>query len=297
MSTITIPNSVAGLPPYWGEATSHMNFCENDYEFSSYFGEFINTITSFAYVFFGAYPLFRQWRAGSRSQWTHSLSYIALIVVGIGSTLFHLTMKYELQLGKGSSFVRTELARYISVDDLSMLLGAATMFHHVLTLDQGWRKQVNVFLGIVVLLALSVWAHVYTGDSALHQVVFGSMVFTVGYKLVKLNKLFISDENLQRKLLKLMFFTIIELSAAYTAWVLDTLVCTRLRSVRAAVGLPWAWLFELHGWWHILTAFGVYIAMVEGEYLYAVHRGMRVDPEISYLRILQGPDPQHAKKE
>lgn len=27
-----------------------------------------------------------------------------------------------------------------------------------------------------------------------------------------------------------------------------------LRRVKGRIGLPWAWLFELHGWWHVLTA-------------------------------------------
>ncbi|KAI5283738.1 hypothetical protein KEM54_001896 [Ascosphaera aggregata] len=210
-----------------------------------------------------------------------NLSYIALIIVGIGSTLFHMTMKYELQL----------------VDDLSMLLGAATMFHHVLTLDDSWHKKLYVFLAIVITLSLAVWAHVYTGDSALHQVVFGTMVFTVGYKLVKLNKKYITDENLQRKLLNLMIFAIAELTVACISWILDTIVCGALRDARAYVGVPWAWLLELHGWWHNLTALGVYVAMIEGDYLYSVHRGMAVGPDVSYITLLLGPSPSRAKKE
>ncbi|KAI5306545.1 hypothetical protein KEM56_000347 [Ascosphaera pollenicola] len=283
MSTIFRPNSVVGYEPYWGEPTSHMNFCENDYEFSPYFGEFINTVTSFAYVAFGAYPLFRQWGAGSKSSWHHSLSYISLIIVGIGSALFHMTMKYELQL----------------VDDLSMLLGASTMLHLVLTLDDSWQKKLYVFVGIFTALSASVWAHVYTGDSTLHQIVFGSMVFTTGYKLVKLNKMHIKDSQLQQKLLDLMTFAICVLTVAYITWCFDTIICDALRRNRAYLGLPWAWLLELHGWWHLLTALGVYIAMVEAEYLYAVNRGMTADPEISYIRILMGPNSRsnHSKKE
>lgn len=134
------------------------------------------------------------------------------------------------------------------VDDLSMLLGAATMFHHVLTLDDTWQKKVTVFIAIVISLALAVWAHVYTGDSAVHQLVFGTMVFTVGYKLVKLNKKYIADEHLRRKLIKLMTFAICELTVAYITWWFDTFICDYLRETRAYVGLPWAWLFELHGW-------------------------------------------------
>ena len=42
--------------------------------------------------------------------------------------------------------------------------------------------------------------------------------------------------------------------AAYVLWNIDFEFCAQLRRIRQQVGLPWAWLFELHGWWHILTA-------------------------------------------
>ena len=42
----------------------------------------------------------------------------------------------------------------------------------------------------------------------------------------------------------------------YVLWNIDLEFCTMLRNVKQLVGLPWAWLFELHGWWHILTAIG-----------------------------------------
>lgn len=36
---------------------------------------------------------------------------------------------------------------------------------------------------------------------------------------------------------------------------LDTELCTMLGDFRRSVGQPWAGLFELHAWWHILSAF------------------------------------------
>lgn len=42
----------------------------------------------------------------------------------------------------------------------------------------------------------------------------------------------------------------------YLLWNIDLEYCAELRALKAQVGLPWAWLFEFHGWWHILTAVG-----------------------------------------
>jgi dihydroceramidase len=44
------------------------------------------------------------------------------------------------------------------------------------------------------------------------------------------------------------------LVVAFILWNIDLEMCSELRSLRKQVGLPWAWLLELHGWWHILTA-------------------------------------------
>jgi dihydroceramidase len=31
-------------------------------------------------------------------------------------------------------------------------------------------------------------------------------------------------------------------------------MCEKLREIRGRIGLPWAFLLEMHGWWHIFTA-------------------------------------------
>lgn len=50
-------------------------------------------------VFLGGYALYRQWRIGDKAEISHSLSYISLIIVGIGSGAYHASLKYPLQLG------------------------------------------------------------------------------------------------------------------------------------------------------------------------------------------------------
>src|SRR6202044_3855947 len=35
----------------------------------------------------------------------------------------------------------------------------------------------------------------------------------------------------------------------YALWNVDNRFCEGLREVRHAVGLPWAWVLELHGWY------------------------------------------------
>lgn len=37
--------------------------------------------------------------------------------------------------------------------------------------------------------------------------------------------------------------------AAWLLWLVDIYYCTPLRQTREVVGLPWAFLLELHGWY------------------------------------------------
>lgn len=32
--------------------------------------------------------------------------------------------------------------------------------------------------------------------------------------------------------------------------------------MKRAVGMPWSFVFEFHGWWHILTAVGAHVFMI-----------------------------------
>ncbi|EEP77836.1 predicted protein [Uncinocarpus reesii 1704] len=129
-----------------------------------------------------------------------------------------------------------------------MLLGAGIMFHHVITINRGTGFQIRVFLLIVGVLSLAIWAHIKSGDSALHQIVFGSMVVTVGFRTFKLMKTMISNRDMRSNLRRLATWGYVVLTAAYALWLVDVFLCQHLRAIRRSIGLPLAWLFELHGW-------------------------------------------------
>lgn len=69
----------------------------------------------------------------------------------------------------------------------------------------------------------------------------------------------------------------------YLLWQLDFIFCSELTALKHAVGIPWGFLLELHGWWHILTAIGAhtFMVMVDGltrekiEYPYDALRRFR----------------------
>ena len=48
----------------------------------------------------------------------------------------------------------------------------------------------------------------------------------------------------------------------YLLWQLDGIYCSELTALKRSIGMPWGFLLEMHGWWHIFTAIGAYVFMV-----------------------------------
>ncbi|KAI9302349.1 ceramidase, partial [Cunninghamella echinulata] len=69
--------------------------CEENYTHSYYIAEFWNTISSFAMVILGLLGIIAHHRSLG---WKLSNGYLMIIIVGIGSVLFHATLQYEHQM-------------------------------------------------------------------------------------------------------------------------------------------------------------------------------------------------------
>ncbi len=81
----------------------------------------------------------------------------------------------------------------------------------------------------------------------------------------------------------------------YAVWLVDEFACGLLTSCRHAIGLPWAFVLELHGWWHFLTAIGGYVAVsvidvITTEDVRDDPTGLFAWPVPQALRLLTGSD-------
>jgi dihydroceramidase len=50
--------------------------------------------------------------------------------------------------------------------------------------------------------------------------------------------------------------------SGFALWNVDNVYCGSITNVKRSIGLPWAFVIELHGWWHILTGIGAYICIL-----------------------------------
>jgi hypothetical protein len=78
---------------YWGAVTSSIDFCEGNYEVTSYIAEFWNSISSFMFCLIGIIDVLIVYRVSGRMM--EFVIGICFIAVGLGSALFHATLRYE----------------------------------------------------------------------------------------------------------------------------------------------------------------------------------------------------------
>ncbi|XP_071103911.1 alkaline ceramidase 3-like isoform X2 [Haliotis cracherodii] len=81
---------------YWGPVTSTLDWCEENYVVLPFIAEFWNTISNLMMIIpplCGAVLAYRE-RLEARIIWCH----VGLLVVGIGSWFFHMTLLYSMQV-------------------------------------------------------------------------------------------------------------------------------------------------------------------------------------------------------
>jgi len=91
---------------YWGPRTSNVDWCEPNYYYTPYVAEFFNTISSVPMIIYGLYGMIKTWKSQLGSRFP--LGHFVVFLVGVGSTMFHMTLLYQHQM----------------LDELPMIIGS-----------------------------------------------------------------------------------------------------------------------------------------------------------------------------
>ncbi|KAK4502876.1 hypothetical protein PRZ48_006302 [Zasmidium cellare] len=122
------------------------------------------------------------------------------------------------------------------------------------------KRYTQVFtLVIIASVVIETVYHTVMDELKAHELSFLTLITLVAWKTRELVKQRVSKEQDRRKLrwviaLGCMVF-------GYFLWQLDFRYCPELTQLKRSVGMPWSFVFEFHGWWHILTAVGAYTFM------------------------------------
>ena len=193
-------------------------------------------------------------------------------MIGIGSFIFHTTLKYTMQL----------------LDELSMIYTACILFFA--TFEHGRSDRVRLVLAAMTTgIAVSVTGYYhYLGDPVFHQNMFAlltAIVFLRSVWVMEVNlrpfekepDAFIGrmerrrresrNEQILRVMWKMIPIGLCSVAGGFLIWNLDNIYCNNLRSWRRRIGLPWGILLEGHGWWHLLTGIAEYYNIVWSMWL------------------------------
>ncbi|KAI5455625.1 ceramidase [Mariannaea sp. PMI_226] len=230
-------------PPFWGAQTSYLNFCEEDYVVTRYIAEFVNTLSSLVFVAYGLYGLFHR----SQKPWTgpRLASYCGLIGVGICSGAYHMTLKYHTQMS----------------DELSMHLLTTPLIHRLLTYKASPQRTRLIGLILLTLFTVVMVTHMVMDEFLLHASTFGLGVYIIATRVRKMIPQQVPDPRSRKTLQNISTFGCLSFAFGYLVWLIDDWACSLLTDMRHSIGLPFAFLLELHGWWHVFTAVGGYIGV------------------------------------
>ena len=99
------------------------------------------------------------------------------------------------------------------------------------------------------------------------------MIVAVGLKTRSIIASRVPDRSVRREVRKLATWGSIFFVSGFVLWNIDQIICGTLTTVKRAIGMPWSFVFELHGWWHIFTGMGAYIFIALVEYLTSEEAG------------------------
>lgn len=154
------------------------------------------------------------------------------------------------------------------LDDLSMLFTTTPIIHRVLTVNATREISLRLALLLGTLLSIFVVYHVTTDELLVHSLSFGISIIIIGIRTFQLIQIKTIEGSAARKQIwGIIVFGALIFNSGFYLWLIDGWICDLLRNVRRMVGAPWAYLLELHGWWHIFTAIGAYVFIAVIDHL------------------------------
>jgi dihydroceramidase len=222
----------------WGAPTSSVDWCEQNYRFSPYVCELFNTLSSLAMVTVGAVGFLRHRKT---LETRFLLAFFAIAVVGLGSALFHATLRFELQM----------------LDELPMLYLALIMVFILLELRPGRRY------GRALPVALALHGVLVTALSALTRGRLQFFVFHVSFGSLEAFALFrvylLYRASTNARVHRLFRLGMTSYLLAVALWFVDLEFCGFVSVTLPRFGVPNP---ELHAVWHVLVSFGFYLLVV-----------------------------------
>ena len=201
---------------YWGNITASVDWCETNYENSKYIVEYFNTISSLSMVICGVYGYYMTQR--------NLLLYTSILLVGIGSIMFHATLLWQFQ----------------ALDEVPMIYTCLIIIYMSSTFISK-----KILIPLLFLYGL-VATYLVVGKENKYQFVLFHTCYGIphGIIMVYLVIVYKSTRNVVVRLRLQEIFGWFALGVM--CWFLDLLFCETFKA------------FQLHAWWHFFISITIY---------------------------------------
>lgn len=237
------------LDGFWGPPSSTIDWCEENYVVSTYIAEALNTVTNSVFIALALFATYSAYK--NKLELRFVLSTLGFCLVGIGSWLFHMTLQYRFQL----------------LDELPMIYATCIPFWSVFSEFRTPRESVFVGIGIFSAANTLTLVYLYFKDPTIHQVAYAILNAGIIFQSINLTQKHVKDDKARKALYFVMITGVWTFLLGYFLWNLDIHFCGTVRLTRRSWGMPYGFVLEGHGWWHILTGTGVYYYIIYEEYL------------------------------
>ncbi|KAG9027333.1 hypothetical protein FRB95_007847 [Tulasnella sp. JGI-2019a] len=242
----------------WGNHTSTIDWCEDNYSHWSLVAEFWNTASNIPFILLGIFGMLSTRRLIGiplRARLRAALAHSFLTTIGVGSFIFHSTLLWHAQ---------------VILDELPMLW-SASMALYLTTVggaEKGSTRLKALMMAIPAGLSLLYLSY---PNPVLHQVAYASMQ---GVTILHVTQLFkglpkaTAEQARVRNECKGHFYKAMAMCLlGFAIWNVDNIFCDQLTALRASHGEIVGGLTQGHAWWHLLMGLGASRAITAMTFL------------------------------
>lgn len=236
----------------WGEHTSTLDWCEDNYVDFAYIAETWNSLSNIPFILLAIHGMVTTLQERLPNQARYALTHAMIAFIGIGSFMFHATLMWTAQV------LLDELPMiYCSFQALYCLLleGQPTPIASYSARIMGLRIEVTkaklLCLGLPTLIT---FIYLSYPNPIFHQVSYGAIQLYITYRLQSLRARLPPNSKLSQDCTRLLNSGMALTVLAFGMWNVDNVFCEDITSARE--GTWWGVLTQGHAWWHVIVACG-----------------------------------------
>jgi len=240
---------LSNIVGYWGNATSTIDWCEQNYVYSHYVAEFWNTVTSLMISFWSLIGLVLVFR--NNLEWRFFVINFITCLVGFGSAAFHGTLLIFGQM----------------CDEISMLWYIVVL---AFIITQTTTDKTGIML--IISFAMYAWfcsvVHYLGAFVIAFQIHFGVLVVLCALQLRR------AGRNEKRSFYShYPYYSVFLFLCSFTFWLIDQHYCVELSKLDHNP--------QGHALWHIMNSLTIHYAIQYTLALRLKHHG--INSEVKYI--------------